>query len=93
MYVFLPKDKWFIQRVGKYECWTVNEGGHLEQLDVKPNLSDITFKENDNFYTHSRETVKYWTVGSDKLICVQEFQAKYRNDGFHAIHDRYASKH
>lgn len=90
MYVFLPKEKFYIRKPkDKYQCWTVDNTGELVSISAEQIVGPI-FKEGQNFYTHWQEIVRYYTVGADELIMVQEFKAQLPNVGFHGIHDRYA---
>ena len=92
MHILIPNDKIFIERPGEeYQCWKFTLQGEFVLLKEKPNLKDLVFKENENFYTHWQDEVKYWTVG-DELIRVQEYKAVFPNHGFHGIHDRYLSR-
>lgn len=84
MFVFLPKEKFFVQRTGEpYACWIVDEHGELVRIEGSASLKDMTFTENDNFYTHWQNIVRYYTVGEEGPILVQEFEAKFPNHGFH----------
>jgi hypothetical protein len=74
MFVFLPNDKIYIERIGHHEEYLLELDGELKKTseDSKPLLKDLIFSSGDNFYTHCRETMKYWTVGEEDVILVQE---------------------
>jgi hypothetical protein len=92
MYVFLPKETFFISRTGKaHQCWTVDNTGELVSIKKTATLTDIAFVEGENFYTHWQGIVRYYTVGAEELIMIQEFKAQLPNVGFHGIHDRYVA--
>jgi hypothetical protein len=92
MFVYKPEDILFIERVGKHEAWKFNLQGEWEARDIQPTLVSLCLKADDNFYTHYQDTIKYWTVGADKLIMINEFKALIPNEGFHGVHDRFVSR-
>jgi len=87
--IFIPKDVFFVERAGKRTVrHTINSDGSIEfEHNGEPYISDIVFKENDNFYVHCQEDIWYYTVGEELLICVQSFKATRENHGLHRLND------
>ncbi len=85
--IFIPEDVFYVERKGRDTVLHhINDDGSINYVSnkhVKPMLSDIVFKENDNFYVHCQEDIWYYTVGETLLICVQTFKATRENHGFH----------